>query len=144
MVNPDMVIFAVGVNDASGPDFSPEDFVSRYKSLVSKVRSVNPDCALLFVTNNDNWRRVRRRVYSVNKNTPLVEDAFFRISEDCGGAVWDLFDIMGGLESMKKWEEAGLAKRDKIHFTEEGYSMLGDLLFNALMAKYVEYIRKKL
>ena len=55
----------------------------------------------------------------------------------------DFFDIMGGLESMKKWEEAGLAKRDKIHFTEEGYAIIGDLMFNALMAGYVNYRRNR-
>ena len=144
MVRPDMVIFAIGVNDASGPDFSEDDFVGRYKSLVRQVRSVNPDCALLFVTNNDCYRRVRRRVYAVNNNGPVVEKAFFRLASDCGGGVWDFFDIMGGLGSMKDWEEAGLAKRDKIHFTEEGYAVIGDLLFNAFMAKYVEYLRNKL
>ena len=30
MVRPDLVIFAIGINDASGPDFSAEDFVNRY------------------------------------------------------------------------------------------------------------------
>lgn len=141
MVNPDLVIFAIGINDAVPADFSKEVFISRYKALVSRVRSVNPDCALLFVTNNDSYRRVRRRVYSVNRNALPVEEAFFRIAEECGGGVWDFFDIMGGLESMKRWEEAGLAKQDKVHFTEEGYALAGDLLFNALMGKYVEYRR---
>ncbi len=143
IVNPDLVIFAIGINDASGKNFSKEDFIAKYKSLVARVRSVNPDCALLFVTNNDSYKRVRRRVYAVNRNGLAAEEAFLKLAEDCGGGVWDLFDIMGGLESMRKWEEAGLAKRDKIHFTEEGYSLLGDLLYNALMAKYIEHLRRR-
>lgn len=143
IVNPDLVIFAIGINDASGKNFSKEDFIAKYKSLVARVRSVNPDCALLFVTNNDSYKRVRRRVYAVNRNGLAAEEAFLKLAEGCGGGVWDLFDIMGGLESMRKWEEAGLAKRDKIHFTEEGYALLGDLLYNALMAKYIEHLRRK-
>lgn len=143
MVAPDLVIFAIGINDAVTTGFSKDVFISRYEALVSRVRSVNPDCALLFVTNNDSYRRVRRRVYSVNRNALPVEEAFFTIAEDCGGGVWDFFDIMGGLESMKRWEEAGLAKQDKVHFTEEGYALAGDLLFNALMGKYVEYRRNR-
>ncbi len=43
---------------------------------------------------------------------------------------------------MRKWEEAGLAERYKIHFTEKGYELVGDLLFNALMDKYVEHLKK--
>ncbi|MBR5661065.1 MAG: hypothetical protein IKW99_05895 [Bacteroidales bacterium] len=143
MVNPDMVIFAIGVNDASGKNFSLDEFISRYKVLISKVRAVNPDCALLFVSNNDTYKRVRRRVYSVNRNGLEAQEAFFRLCCECGGGYWDMFDIMGGLESMKKWEEAGLAKRDKIHFTDEGYVILGDLLYNALMVKYIEHLRRK-
>ena len=143
LVRPDLVVFGIGINDASGKDFSKEDFISRYKTLIARVRAVNPDCALLFITNNDSYRRVRRRVYSVNRNALEVEDAFYRLCSDCGGGVWNLFEIMGGLESMKVWEEAGLAKRDKIHFTEEGYAVVGDLLFNALMGKYVEHLRRR-
>lgn len=143
MVNPDLVIFAIGVNDASGKNFSQDEFISRYKVLVSKVRAVNPDCAFIFVSNNDTYKRVRRRVYAVNRNGLEAREAFFRLTCDCGGGFWDMFDIMGGLESMKKWEAAGLAKRDKIHFTDEGYVILGDLLYNALMAKYIEHLRRK-
>ena len=60
----------------------------------------------------------------------------------CGNrkGLWDLFNIMGGLESMMRWEEEGLAKKDKIHFTNKGYTLIGDLFFNALMRFYSERI----
>ena len=143
MVNPDLVIFGIGINDAVATDFSKEVFISRYRDLVDRIRSVNPDCALLFITNNDSYRRIRRRVYSVNRNALPAEEAFFEITEGCGGGVWDFFEIMGGLESMKRWEAAGLAKQDKVHFTEEGYSLIGNLLYNALMDKFEGYRRRK-
>lgn len=141
LVNPDLVIFAVGINDATATNFSVDDFVVRYKVLVSRVRSVNPDCALLFVSNNDSFRRIRKKGYVVNSNGKLAEQGFMRLGKECDAGFWDLFDIMGGLGSMRKWEEAGLAKRDKIHFTEKGYDLVGDLLFNALMDKYMNHLK---
>ena len=141
-LHPDLVIFGIGINDASGPNFSEEDFVNKYKSLIARVHSVAPDCAVLFLTNNDSCRRIRKRGYVTNRNGLVAERAFLRLGADCGAGVWDQFEIMGGLESMRKWEAAGLAQRDKIHFTEAGYEVLGDLLYNALMDRYVEHLMK--
>lgn len=140
-LNADLVIFGVGINDASGSRFDPEVFKTRYDSFISAFRRANPDCALLFITNNDSYRRVRRS-YVNNPNGAVAEKAFLEIADKWGAGVWNLFDIMGGLKSMAAWEKAGLAKRDKIHFTNEGYELLGDLLFNAIMEKYEEHLRR--
>jgi hypothetical protein len=34
---------------------------------------------------------------------------------------------------MAQWESAGLSQADKIHFTPNGYRLVGDLLFEAIM-----------
>lgn len=132
LVRPDLVIFGIGINDAHGTDFDTVVFKNNYLRLCDSIRSVNPDCAFLFITNNDCYRRTGRRRYAVNRNGPLVRDVCYRLAAQTGGAVWDQFEIMGGLESMKKWQEAGLAQRDKVHFTRAGYLLLGDMLFEAL------------
>ena len=140
LLHPDLIIFGIGINDASGPNFSEDEFVLKYKHLIDRVHSVAPDCAILFLTNNDSCRRIRKKGYVTNPNGAVAERAFLRLGADCGAGVWDQFEIMGGLGSMKKWESAGLAQRDKIHFTETGYEVLGDLLYNALMDRYVEHL----
>ena len=142
LLHPDLIIFGIGINDASGPNFSEDEFVLKYKHLIDRVHSVAPDCAILFLTNNDSCRRIRKKGYVTNPNGAVAERAFLRLGADCGAGVWDQFEIMGGLGSMKKWETAGLAQRDKIHFTETGYEVLGDLLYNALMDRYVEHLMK--
>lgn len=60
------------------------------------------------------------------------------LSEKHGVAVWDLFEIMGGLSSVRQWEKAGLAKRDKIHFTRKGYYLQAELMYSALMEDFGE------
>ena len=50
----------------------------------------------------------------------------------------DIVDLIGGIEvtlpvPVSDWENAGLMKPDRIHFTATGYDLLGNLLFNALM-----------
>ena len=69
----------------------------------------------------------------VNKNGLLVQQTCYRLAQETRGAVWDQFDIMGGLKSMQKWQNKKLAQSDKIHFTVAGYQLIGDLFFNAFM-----------
>ena len=131
LAKPDLVIFGIGINDASGPNYDSALFRQRYLQLVDSIRSVSPNCAFIFITNNDSYRRVKRH-YSVNNNGPLVRDAFMRIAQQCGGMVWDQFSIMGGFNSMAKWTANNLGQKDRIHFTRAGYQLLGDLFSNAL------------
>lgn len=131
MVKPDLVIFGIGINDASGPNFDTSVFLRRYMRLVDSIRAVSPDCAFLFITNNDSFRRSGRN-YIVNNNGPLAREAFIRLGELTGGAVWDQYTVMGGLGSMGTWQDNDLAQRDHIHFTRKGYQMLADLMSNAL------------
>ena len=146
LIKPDLIIFGIGINDAAEKDFEKETFKQNYAELISIIQRVNPDCALLFVTNNDSFKRTRvkkKRVYEVNPNGKVVQQAFLEMAKDYGGAVWDQFDVMGGLKSMQSWEKAGLAQKDKVHFTRDGYRLMGDLLYNALITDYLEHINPK-
>ncbi len=144
LIRPDLIIFGIGINDAAEKDFEKQVFMRNFDELIRIIKRVNPDCALLFMSNNDSFKRVkgkRYKRYEVNTNGLIVEEAFMEMGKQYNAAVWDQFDIMGGLKSMQDWEKAGLAKKDKVHFTNEGYMLLGDLLYNALITKYIEHIR---
>lgn len=136
LLRPDMVIFGLGINDASKSDFDTAQFRLYYLALVDSVRRVNPDCALVFITNNDSFTKLRRRKYRVNANGPLAREVFHRVAREVGGVVWDQFQLMGGLKSMEKWQRAKLAQSDRVHFTRAGYQLLGDLFYDALLDAY--------
>ena len=132
LVDPDLVIFGIGINDAVATDFDTIAFKNNYLELVRRIRTVSPDCAFIFLTNNDSYRKVKKK-YSVNRNGELARDVFYRLAAETGGAVWDQFDIMGGLHSMDKWRIAGYAQSDRVHFTRKGYNLIGDLFYNAFI-----------
>lgn len=133
MVRPDLVIFGIGINDAAAKDFDTVAFKKNYLALCDSIRKVSPDCAFVFITNNDSFKRVKRKVYHVNRNGLLARDVFYRLAKETGGAVWDQFEIMGGLESMDKWRLDKLAQNDRVHFTRAGYELLGDLFVEAFV-----------
>ena len=142
LIKPDLIIFGIGINDAAEKDFDKETFKENYGELINIMQRVNPDCALLFVTNNDSFKRIKKKKYEVNPNGRVVQQAFMEMAKEYGAAVWDQFDVMGGLRSMQAWEKAGLAQKDKVHFTHEGYKLIGDLLYNALIESYMEHVRQ--
>ena len=139
LIRPDLVIFGIGINDAHATDFDSVAFKNNYLRLCDSIRNVNPQCAFIFITNNDCYRKTGRRSYSVNRNGLQVQEVCYRLAQLTGGAVWDQFEIMGGLKSMEKWQKAGLAQKDKVHFTRTGYQLLGDLLYQALRHEIDNY-----
>lgn len=138
-IKPDLIIFGIGINDAYGKNFNQQLFENRYDSLVARVKAANPDVAIIFVSNNDSY--IRKRY--LNRNGIKVQESMYRLAKKHNAAVWDMFEIMGGLNSIVVWEKEYLAKRDKVHFTRTGYILLGDLLFDAVVRDYGDYLETK-
>lgn len=140
LIKPDLVIFGIGINDAAEKNFEKLVFKQNYNELIKIIKRVSPDCALLFMSNNDSYKKIKKNKYEANPNGIVVEEAFMELAKKHNAAVWDQFDIMGGFGSMQDWEKADLAKKDKVHFTNSGYKLLGDLLYNALIYKYMNHV----
>ena len=108
--------------------------------LIKRIRKVSPKTAFIFETNNDSFRKVRKRKYVQHPNGEVARKSFFMLADKHKAGVWDKFSIMGGLGSMAKWEKADLAKKDKVHFKTAGYQLLGDMFYKALMQAYFDHI----
>ena len=137
---PDLVIFAIGINDANVQRFNEKKFREDYDRLIARIKKVNPNAAIIFETNNDMFRKVKKKRYVQHPNGDVARKAFFALAEKHKAGVWDKYGIMGGLGSMAKWEKADLAKADKVHFKLAGYNLLGDLFYKALIGAYQEHI----
>ena len=135
-VRPDLVIFSIGINDIQGAGFDDTRFKANYRALIHEIRKVNPHCAFLFTGINDSWRRGRGE----NEHTAEAEKAFRDLAAEYKAVFWDWYEVMGGYGSMAKWQDAGLAQADKVHFTPQGYKEVADLLFEAILSDY--YTRK--
>jgi lysophospholipase L1-like esterase len=131
-IKPDLVIFSLGVNDTQGKDFTKEEYINNYDSLITLVRKVSPGCAIIMTTTTDNY--IRRK--TANKRPVKAQEAMFEMMEDHNAVVWDLYGIMGGYKSIYKWYKAGLAAKDKVHFNGRGYNVVGQLMFDAINKSY--------
>lgn len=132
IIKPDLVIFSLGVNDVQDKNFSGDEYIAHYDTLVAWVKASSPGCAILFTTITDNF--VKRR--KPNKKSNTVEYCIQKLMHKHGAAMWDMYGVMGGYKSILKWQKAGYARKDKVHFTAKGYYIFADLMFDAIIRSY--------
>ncbi len=135
ILEPDLMIISLGTNDAYMYAFDEKQYKTNLRILVDKVQRVSPQTAILLTTPADNYRRRRYP----NKNNEKARQAIFEVAREMGLAVWDLYDVMGGFQSINEWYRNGLAQRDKLHFTGRGYALQGELLFQAIDKSFRQY-----
>jgi lysophospholipase L1-like esterase len=132
-IQPDLVVISLGVNDVQGKDFTKEEFIAHYDSLIHLVRQASPDCAILLNTTTDNY--IKRK--TPNKRTEFAQEALMEVMCKQQVGVWDMYEIMGGYKSISKWTKVGLAAKDRVHFSGKGYRILGTLMFEAIYRGYL-------
>ena len=137
---PDLAIISLGTNDANIPykKFKPEVFRRRLEHFIEKIKKTNPQAAIVLTVPNDAYYRRRYP----NANVARVRRIILETGRRYGYPVWDLYAIMGGRGSSRTWMKNGLMKRDLIHFTREGYHLISDLLFQAILTSIPENERK--
>ncbi|MBC8172963.1 MAG: hypothetical protein H7X71_03560 [Chitinophagales bacterium] len=131
---PDLVIISIGTNDANDTNFSPAQYRANYVHFIENIKRVNPACTFIFTVPNDNYKNKKPQ-----KNIAKCRDVIYELAGIYNAGVWDFYDIMGGYGSSHKWYLDKLMKRDRIHFTNEGYIIKGDLFYEAFLKGYASF-----
>lgn len=125
---PDLVVLSLGTNDAYGPSFDSVAFRQSYATLVQLVQRAAPGASILLTTPGDTYRAGKPN----EARTRTVQRTILELAEQTGCAAWDFFAVMGGGRSIDGWVAAGLAQRDRVHYTLRGYRLQAELLNLAL------------
>ncbi len=125
-----------------------EDYSYYENSLYRQLeyfKRVDPDLNIIVVGVSDMSRRVPGGYYESYPNIELIRDAQRNAAFRAGFAFWDLYEAMGGNNSMPSWVQAEppLAQTDYIHFTFRGSALVGDLLYNSVLAGYEMYLKER-
>lgn len=128
-LKPDLIIISLGTNDATGRDFSSQDFYSQIVLLAGSIKNECPGVDILFTTLPDFGRHRNSRL---KQKISAVRSAAITYSREKGHAFWDLYVVMGGRGSFSKWKKHALAQADMVHFTKAGYILQGNLFADAI------------
>jgi lysophospholipase L1-like esterase len=141
-LNVALIILEFGGNTV--PSISGERGVEFYKANIAKqivfLRKMCPEAVILFIGPSDMSTKVKGKLQTYPMLPQIVEGLKEAALEN-GAAFWNMFEAMGGENSMLEWVKArpALATPDYIHFTLRGADHIAELLFHSLMVYYDYY-----
>ena len=130
-LNPDLIIFSFGTNEAYNKDLDTSFYKSSIIKFMQDLEIASPKTAFIFTTAPDT--RSQNRIPS---NQIIVNNILKRIATNGNYSIFDLNEAMGGWGSIYTWYNKGLTLKDKLHFTEQGYSLQGNLFTLSLLEAY--------
>ena len=139
-LNVGLIIYQFGVNVVP---YVVNDY-TYYERMINKqlalLKEILPDAAILVVGVSDMSRKVEEQ-YESYPNITKIREAQMRAAKKNNCAFWDLYNVMGGENSMINWVNASpsLAEKDYTHFNRRGAKIVGKKLFNAIYTDYQEY-----
>ena len=138
--HPDLLILSFGTNESHNRGYNATRHYQQMQDFVRMLRTALPGVPILMTTPPGSYQG-RRRSYSLNPRTAIAVQTIHRFAYDNGIAVWDLFNICGGSRrACLNWQGAKMMRPDHVHYTVEGYILQGQLLYQALIKAYNEYV----
>jgi lysophospholipase L1-like esterase len=141
-LNPDLVIISLGTNEAMLRTIDQYQLYSDISDFVFNIRRYSPYTSVMLTTPVETYVRTGRKTPSVpNLKAGKVRDVIVAFAENNKYPYWDLYNIAGGKGASLEWNKKRLFSRDRIHLTQKGYEYQGELLFEAMIKSYNQYIK---
>lgn len=144
-LKPELLILSFGTNESHSRGYNADVHYNQIDELVSLLRDKLPEVAILLTTPPGSYesfrQRRRRRTYAVNPRTAIATETIRRYARNHRLLVWDMYNAVGGRKrACANWLGAGLMRPDHVHYLPEGYILQGNLLYQAFIQAYNDYV----
>ena len=109
-----------------------ENYGKWVSSQIRYLQSILPSTAFILIGPSDMAHKVGDQFVTYEYLEP-VRNALKKAAFDNGCGFWDIYEVMGGRNSMEAWVNAdpALAGADYVHFTPKGARKIGELFTKA-------------
>ena len=144
-MKPELLILSFGTNESHNRRYNVNLHYNQMDELVKLLRDSLPDVPILLTTPPGSYesfrQRRRKRTYAINPRTVTAAETIRRYAKDHRLLVWDMYDVVGGKRrACTNWTEAKLMRPDHVHYLPEGYILQGNLLYQAIIQAYNDYV----
>lgn len=142
-LNTKLIILQFGGNalPAIKTDAEAAGYGTWIKSQILIIKKLAPQASILLIGPADMSVKVGAD-YQTHPQLENLRNAIKKAGFDTDCAFFDMYDCMGGRNSMLAWVEQGVAAKDYIHFSSGGARKIAVLLYSSLMNDYNAFIKK--
>ncbi len=129
-----LIIYEFGVNAVANNSRNYGYYERNLRKQLQYLKKIWPQATILVVSSSDMSEKSGNGYAtrpSVAKVIEAQRNAAF--AESC--AFWNLYEAMGGYNSMPQWVNSHLAQKDYTHFNREGGHRVAQMLYDAIMSE---------
>jgi hypothetical protein len=114
-----------------------------FAGQIKRIRQSCPNSAVIVIGPSDMSTKIKDKYVSYDL-LPAVVEALKKAALSTGSGYWDMYQAMGGHNSMPGWVNAKpeLAAPDYVHFTPLGSNLISNMFYNAFILEYDKYLNK--
>ena len=144
-LKPELLILSFGTNESHNRRYDANVHYHQMDELIGLLQESMPGIPILLTTPPGSYesfrQRRKKRTYKINPRTVTAVETIRKYAEEHHLLVWDMYNVVGGEErACLNWTEAGLMRPDHVHYLPEGYTLQGNLLYQAIVQAYNKYV----
>ncbi len=132
---PDLVVLHYGLNIVRNVRGNYTYYEKGLNRQISLLKEISPGTGFLVIGLTD-MAYIEGDILQSYPNIPDIIDAQKKAANESGASFWDAYKAMGGRSSIIKWfgMDPPLAKKDYVHFTDQGADTLARMMVTDLFA----------
>jgi len=135
----DLLIIHYGPNLLFKPDLVDFSWYrKKMEPTIKKIKTAFPNTSILLVSTADKGARYGGEWQTEKGVLPLLQTQYEMARAD-GIDFFNLYNAMGGKNSMINWVDQSLANKDYTHVNWKGGKKIADILFNAITNEFKNY-----
>lgn len=129
-----LIILQFGLNLVVEESLNYQAYTKRMVRMVNQLKKLFPECSFLLLSISDRSTNVSGE-FKTMEAVPAMRNAQRLIAKETGIAFWDMYEAMGGQNSMIKYVKTtpALAAKDYTHLTFRGGKKLAGSLVKSLL-----------
>ncbi|MEE4196371.1 MAG: hypothetical protein V2I54_01895 [Bacteroidales bacterium] len=141
-LNAKLIIMQFGVNLVPHIVDDYSYYEHQFYKQLKTLKGLRPDICIIVIGVSDMSRNVMGH-YESYPNIEKIRTAQKNAAFKAGCAFWDMYEAMGGKNSMPAWVNANppLARTDFTHFTWKGSVIISKMFYDAFIHDYYEYLK---